>query len=130
MKVTGRAIEALPARKGISQRTGEEWITREYVIETQEQYPKKIVFEVYGRDNLEKFNIRKNDIITVHFDINAREYKGRWFNSIRAFKVEHGAETVQEAPAAPTTATTPSQQSATPVQQPQPEQDADENLPF
>lgn len=126
MEITGKAIAALQPRKGISKRTGEEWMTREYVIETQEQYPKKMVFEVFGRENIEKFNIRKDDIITVHFDIDAREWQGRWFNQIRAWKVEHAAASTPAPSAAPAS----SQSAPAPVRQPEPKSSADDNLPF
>lgn len=89
MEIIGRAIAALPVKSGVSQRTGEQWQSREYVIETQEQYQKRICFEVFGTDKLKEFNIRNNDLIKVHFDITAREYNGKWYNSIRAWKVEH-----------------------------------------
>ena len=89
MEIIGKAIAALPVKSGVSQRTGEQWQSREYVIETQEQYPKKMCFEVFGADKLKEFNIRNNDLIKVHFDITAREYNGKWYNSIRAWKVEH-----------------------------------------
>lgn len=89
MELIGKAIAALPVKSGVSQRTGDQWKSREYVIETQEQYPKKMCFEVFGTDKLNEFNIRNNDLIKVHFDITAREYNGKWYNSIRAWKVEH-----------------------------------------
>lgn len=89
MELIGKAIAALQVKSGVSQRTGEQWQSREYVIETQEQYPKKICFEVFGTDKLKEFNIRNNDLIKVHFDITAREYNGKWYNSVRAWKVEH-----------------------------------------
>ena len=89
MEIVGKAIAALPVKSGVSQRTGEQWQSREYVIETQEQYPKKMCFEVFGTDKLKEFNIRNNDLIKVHFDITAREYNGKWYNSVRAWKVEH-----------------------------------------
>ena len=89
MQITGKAIAALPVKSGVSKKTGEQWQSREYVIETQEQYPKKMCFEVFGTDKLKEFNIRNNDLIKVHFDITAREYNGKWYNSIRAWKVEH-----------------------------------------
>ena len=89
MELIGKAIAALPVKSGVSKKTGEQWQSREYVIETQEQYPKKMCFEVFGTDKLNEFNIRNNDLIKVHFDISAREYNGKWYNSIRAWKVEH-----------------------------------------
>ena len=79
MEIIGKAIAALPVKSGVSQRTGEQWQSREYVIETQEQYPKKICFEVFGTDKLKEFNIRNNDLIKVYFDISAREYNGKWY---------------------------------------------------
>ena len=130
MEIVGKAISALPVKSGVSKRTGEQWQSREYVIETQEQYPKKICFEVFGTDKLKEFNIRNNDLIKVHFDITAREYNGKWYNSIRAWKVEH---VNQDGSAVGTTAT---QAAATAPQAPAPAVAAptthasDEDLPF
>lgn len=130
MEIIGKAIAALPVKSGVSQRTGEQWQSREYVIETQEQYPKKICFEVFGIDKLKEFNIRDNDLIKVHFDISAREYKGKWYNSIRAWKVEHVN------PDGSAVGTTATQSAATAPQAPAPAVAAttthasDEDLPF
>lgn len=129
MEIIGKAIAALPVKSGVSQRTGEQWQSREYVIETQEQYPKKICFEVFGTDKLQEFNIRNNDLIKVHFDITAREYNGKWYNSIRAWKVEHVN------PQSQTTETTPVQTSAPVAQAPATAaspaaQESAEDLPF
>ena len=132
MELIGKAIAALQVKSGVSQRTGEQWQSREYVIETQEQYPKRMCFEVFGIDKLKEFNIRNNDLIKVHFDITAREYNGKWYNSIRAWKVEHvnpdgsvvgstSAEPVSQAPAP--------QKPATPVAAPT-TQESDDDLPF
>lgn len=130
MEIIGKAIAALPVKSGVSKKTGEQWQSREYVIETQEQFPKKMCFEVFGTDKLQEFNIRNNDIIKVHFDISAREYNGRWYNSIRAWKVEHvnqdgsvvGATATQVAAPAP-------QAQSTPVAAPT-THESDDDLPF
>ena len=90
MEITGKIIAVLPERGGVS-KTGNEWKTQEYVIETHEQYPKKVCFNVFGADKIAQFNIQAGDEMTVSFDINAREYQGRWYNDIRAWKVERGA---------------------------------------
>ena len=93
MEITGKIIAVLPERGGIA-KTGNEWKTQEYVIETHEQYPKKVCFNVFGADKIAQFNIQIGDEMTVSFDINAREYNGRWYNDIRAWKVERGTATV------------------------------------
>lgn len=97
MEITGKIIAVLPERGGISQRTGSEWKVQTYVLETQEQYPRKMCFDVFGADKISQFAIGIGDHLTVSFDIDAREYQGRWYNSIRAWKVER----VADQPAAP-----------------------------
>jgi len=89
MEITGRIIEVLEARGGTSARTGQPWKMQEFVLETiNEQFPRRICFNVFGEDKLAMMNIQKDEVMTVYFDINAREYQGRWYNDIRAWKVD------------------------------------------
>ena len=132
MEIIGKAIAALPVKSGVSQRTGEQWQSREYVIETQDQYPKKMCFEVFGTEKLKEFNIRNNDLIKVHFDITAREYNGKWYNSVRAWKVEHvnpDGSVVGSTAAAPAPQAQAPQAQATQAAAPA-AQGSDEDLPF
>lgn len=85
MELQGKVIAALEARSGVSARG--EWKAQDFVIETHDAYPKKMVFSVFGADRLQRFNIQVGQEINVSFDIDAHEYNGRWFNSIRAFDV-------------------------------------------
>lgn len=87
MEITGKIIVACEPRGGVSQRTGNSWKMQEFVIETHEQYPKKCMFNVFGEDRLREFNIQVGDELTVSFDIDAREYNGRWYNDVRAWRV-------------------------------------------
>lgn len=87
MELTGKVIAVLEPRGGVS-KTGNEWKVQEYVIETHDQYPRKMCFDVFGADKIAQFNIQAGEELTVSFDIDAREWNGRWFNSIRAWKVE------------------------------------------
>lgn len=87
MELSGKVIAVLEPKGGVS-RTGNEWKVQEYVIETHEQYPRKMCFDVFGADKIEQFHIKAGEELTVSFDIDAREWNGRWFNSIRAWKVE------------------------------------------
>lgn len=88
MDITGKIIAVLEPRGGVSARTGNQWKTQEYVIETFEQFPKKCVFNVFGEDKINQWAIKVGDTMTVSFDINAREWNGRWFNDIRAWAVQ------------------------------------------
>lgn len=85
MDLQGKIIQVLPERSGSSARG--EWKVGEFVLETIEQFPKKMVFSVWGADRLSRFNIQQGQDVQVFFDIDAREYNGRWYNSIRAYDV-------------------------------------------
>lgn len=117
MELSGKVIAVLPAKSGVSARTGNNWMTQQYVIEIPGQYPKKMVFEVFGEDRIKQFNILLNAEITVQFDIDASEYNGKWYNSIRAYNVVHGQHTQQSAAPAPQN---PPQQAAAPATNPFP----------
>ncbi len=105
MELTGKIIAVLPERGGIS-KAGNEWKIQEFVLETMEQYPRKMMFNVFGADRLAQFNIQLGEVLTVSFDIDSREYNGRWYNDIRAWKVDRNAATapVAGAPVPPATA--------------------------
>ena len=102
MELTGRIIAVMEPRSGVSARTGNSWMTQEYVLEVPGQYPKRCVFNLFGEDRIKQFNIQNGEDLTIQFDIDAREYQGRWFNDIRAYNVIRG----QVAPA-PNPATSP-----------------------
>lgn len=87
-EVNGKIIAVLDKKSGVSNTTGSQWSAQQYVIETKEQYPKRLCFEVFGEDRITSFNIQNGEEVTVSFDIDAREYQGRWYNSFRAWKVE------------------------------------------
>jgi len=94
MELTGQIIDILPIRQGVSQTTGKPWQTQSYVIQTQEQYPKSMCFDVFGEDKIRQFNIQKGEIVTVCFDIRAKQYQTRWFNSIECYSLKRGGMTV------------------------------------
>ena len=86
MELQGKVIAVLPERSGVSARG--EWKAQSFVIETHENYPKKLVFDVFGADRLAQFNIQSGEELLVSFDIDAHEYQGRWFNSVRAWNIQ------------------------------------------
>jgi hypothetical protein len=93
MEVTGKIIAVLPVQGGIS-KAGNEWKKQEYVLETHDQYPKKVCFQVFGADRIEQAAIQPGEDVTVSFDIDSREFNGRWFTNINAWKIEHVASGV------------------------------------
>lgn len=91
IKITGKIIEAEPIQQGVSQRTGEQWVSQNYTIEElNQQYPSQCVFKVFGSDKIQQFGIRVGEILTVSLGIKASrsQSNGRWYNNIDCWKVE------------------------------------------
>lgn len=91
MEFSGKVIAILQPKSGVAKATGNEWKAQEYVIENHDQYPKKMCFEVFGAEKIDQFAIQMGEELNVSFDIDARQWQDRWFNSIRAWKVERVA---------------------------------------
>ncbi len=86
MEVEGKIIQFIGERNGTS-KAGNPWKVKEYVLETKENYPRKIAFDFFG-DRADQFPLNVGDEIRLSFDIESREYQGRWFTSIRGWKSE------------------------------------------
>ena len=84
-EISGQIIAVLPTRSGTSAK-GTAWSSQTAVIETREQYPKKVAFDVMG-EKIAQFNLQVGEYVTVSYDIDAHEYQGRWFNAVRAWNV-------------------------------------------
>lgn len=95
MELTGRIIAVLEAKSGTSSKTGNPWMMQGYVIEVPGQYPRRCMFSVFGEDRIKQLNIQIGEDLTVQFDIDAREYNGRWYNDFRAYNVIRNQECPQ-----------------------------------
>lgn len=98
MEVSGRIIAILPEQGGVS-KTGNEWKKQEYVLETHDQYPKKVCFQLFGADRIAQAAIQMGEELTVSFDIDSREYQGRWFTNIAAWRIDRAGVAAPQAPA-------------------------------
>lgn len=99
MEVTGKIIVKLPLQSGTAKATGNPWTKQEYVLETMDAFPKKIHFDFFG-EKANQFPLEVGQIIKLSFDIESREYNGRWYTSIRGWKSEDASQVpAQGAPA-------------------------------
>ena len=96
-EISGQIIAVLPTRSGTSAK-GTAWSSQTAVIETREQYPKKVAFDVFGADRITQFNLQVGEYVTVSYDIDAHEYQGRWFNAVRAWNVVRANQATQQPP--------------------------------
>ena len=116
MEIVGKIISVLPEQSGIA-KNGNPWKVQAYVLETTEQYPRKVHFEVFGEERIKQNPCAIDQLVTVSFDIESREFNGRWYTSIRAWRIAQGdttqpAQPAQVAPApAPATPQQPAMES-------------------
>ena len=89
MEVVGKIIQVLPIQEGVG-RNGNPWKVQPYVLETLDQYPRKVHFEVFGEDRIRMNPCAIDQLVTVSFDIESREFNGRWYTSIRAYRIVQG----------------------------------------
>ena len=84
MEISGKIIELLELKSG--QSANGEWRKQEYILETEAEYPKKICFMAWG-DKIDQFNIQQGEKLAVSVDLESREYNGRWYTDVKAWKV-------------------------------------------
>ena len=133
MDLTGTIIAVMPAQSGTSSRTGNPWMSQEYVLEVPAQYPKRMVFRIFGEDRIKQFNIQQGEQnVTIQFDIDAHEYNGRWFNEIRCYNVLRsvGQQQAQPSAVSPQTSQSPFPPQVNSNGQPVQDQGSADDLPF
>ena len=84
VEIKGKIIEILPEKSG--QSANGEWRKQEYVLETESNYPKKICFMAWG-NKIDEFNLKQGETVEVSVDLESREYNGRWYTDVKAWKV-------------------------------------------
>jgi Domain of unknown function (DUF3127) len=86
LDVTGTLIKVLPEVKGEGKNGV--WVKQEFVIETADQYPKKICLSLWGDKAAELKKYALGDNLTASINLESREYNERWFTEARAWKLE------------------------------------------
>lgn len=88
MEIEGKIIRKLNVQTGNSSRGA--WAKQEFVLEYQDgSYPAQACLNVWGEDkvkDMERYQV--GDKVKVSFNISSREYNGRWYNDLRAWRIE------------------------------------------
>ena len=121
MEIQVKIVNVLPVQTFTSSKTGNSYAKYTFVGETAGQYPKKIAFTVMGEDKFNGMGIVVDGTYTVSFDVESREWQGKWFTEASAWKAVRidGAQGQQQATASPVQETTSGAQG-----------DGGDNLPF
>lgn len=117
MEIAGKIIQVLPAQEGVSKSTGNPWKLQSYILETLDQYPRRVCFEIFGEDRIKNNPCNVDDTVTVSFDLESREFNGRWYTSVRAWRVQQGivSDDQPAAPGAPAATAAPAAKAAEPA---------------
>ena len=94
MQLTAKLIQLLPPQTG-SGKNGQ-WKKQDIIIETDGQYPKKICISVWG-DKINESQLKPGNELKIDFDIESREYNGRWYTDVKAWKIESTGNQPQDA---------------------------------
>lgn len=91
MEIKGTIIQVLERKEGVAQ-SGNTWALQPYVLETLEQYPRKVYFEVFGEERIEQNACNVGDEVTVSYDIESREFNAKWYTQVRAWKIDKAGQ--------------------------------------
>ncbi|MFN8349120.1 MAG: DUF3127 domain-containing protein [Spirosomataceae bacterium] len=122
MDIKGRVIQLLALQTGEGKNGT--WKKQDFIIETDGQYPKKVCISAWG-DKINESALQIGNEVNISFDVESREYNGRWYTDLKAWKVE-ALGTIE-----PTHTPTSSGRSAAPTElSPSLKAQEDDNLPF
>ncbi len=85
MDLNGKLIQLLGVQTGQG-KTGNQWKKQDFILETGDTYPKKVCIAVWG-DKIDMAQFQIGQQLTVSFDVESREFNGRWYTDVKAWKV-------------------------------------------
>lgn len=85
MQLTAKLIQLLPLQTGTGKNG--EWKKQDIIVETESQYPKKVCISIWG-DKINTSQLKIGSQFKIDFDVESREYNGRWYTDVKAWKIE------------------------------------------
>lgn len=82
--ITGIITNVLPPESGVGKSSGKEWRKQTAVLQTQEQYPRYIAFDMF---NSRIVTLKEGQAVQVQISIESREYQGKWYTNINALAI-------------------------------------------
>ena len=95
MQFTAKLIQALPVETGMGKNG--EWKKQNVIVETDGQYPKKICLTAWG-DTFNPAQTQPGTMLTIDFDLESREFNGRWYTDVKAWRIEAAGTPQSPAP--------------------------------
>ena len=95
MELIGKIVQLLPEKSGESARGP--WRKQEYILETEDQYPKKVCFMAWS-EKIDEFAIKEGESLTVSINLESREYNDRWYTDVKAWRVSRSTHASDSIP--------------------------------
>lgn len=86
MELDGKIVAVLDLQKGSSAKG--EWKKQNFVIETISDFPKKVCVTVWGDKVAALSSMTIGDMVSLSIDIESREFNGKWYTDVKAFRIE------------------------------------------
>lgn len=84
MQTQVKLLQILPLQTGTGKNG--EWKKQDIIVETNDQYPKKICISIWG-DKIGATNLELNNNYVIDFDIESREFNGKWYTDVKAWRI-------------------------------------------
>ncbi|GAA4318626.1 DUF3127 domain-containing protein [Flaviaesturariibacter amylovorans] len=97
MQFTAKLIQLLPIQTG-NGKNGQ-WKKQDIIVETEGTYPKKVCVSIWG-DKINESVLQPGRNLQIDFDVESREFNGRWYTDIKAWRIEPAGEGQPQRPAA------------------------------
>jgi hypothetical protein len=89
LELVGKIVQMQDLQTGTSAKG--DWKKQEFILETEEQYPRKICISLWGDRIADIAGVQLNkELITVSIAIESREFNGRWYTDVRGWKIQRG----------------------------------------
>jgi hypothetical protein len=113
MELTGIITQVLPLQQGVT-KTGTPWQKQSYVLTTDGAHARQVCYSVFN-DRVTSEGALQGEQVKVQCDATSREFGGRWYTEITAWRVERYAPVASSSPAAPVVAAAPTAYAAAPT---------------
>lgn len=90
LTLKGKLIRILNQESGVA-RSGNQWTKQEFVIETADQFPKKVCFTLFNDKVSMLAGLKTGEELEVSFDVESREYNGKYFHNLNAWKLDRSS---------------------------------------
>ena len=94
MELTGKLISIMPKQTGQGSRG--EWVRQDFLIETTEQYPRKVIVSAWGERAQELEAYKPGNTVSIDINLESREYNGRWYTDVRVWRFRKQSSDIQD----------------------------------